>query len=175
MKLNVVLYNPEIPQNTGNIMRTCVGFNIKLHLIRPLGFHLDSNSVKRSCVDYYEYINYVLYDDWSDFLEKNPNIKLFYLSRYGKKQISDFNFKEVNEDIYLVFGKESTGIPYDILANNLDYCFRIPSTNKIRSFNLANTVAMASYEVVRQLDYPGLFKNEPEDFKGPDFLDQFKK
>ena len=175
MKVNIVLYCPEIPQNTGNIMRTCVGFNMRLHLIRPLGFHLDEASVRRSCVDYYEYIDYVIYDDWQDFLYKNPNAKLFYLSRYGKKQISDINFKEVNEDIYLVFGKESTGIPYDILANNIDYCFRIPSTDKIRSFNLANTVAMASYEVIKQLDYPGLFKNEPEIYKGKDFLDQFKK
>ena len=174
MKVNIVLFEPEIPQNTGNIMRTCVGFNMKLHLIRPFGFHLNDKNLQRSAVDYYQYIDYECYDDYEDFKEKNPNANVYYLTRYGKKQITDFNFKEVEGDIFLMFGKESTGIPYDILANNLENCFRIPSSTKIRAFNLANTVAMASHEVMRQLDFPGLEKFEPDELKGKDFLDQFK-
>ena len=173
-KINIVLYQPEIPQNTGNIMRTCVGFDMKLHLIRPLGFHLDEKSLKRSTVDYYPYINYQVYDDWNSFKELNPQANLFYLTRYGKKQASDFDFKSVDGDIYLVFGRESTGIPYDILANNLDHCFRIPTTDKIRSLNLSNCVAITSYEVIRQLDYLSLIKHEPDTLKGENFLDQFK-
>lgn len=174
MKVNIVLFQPEIPQNTGNIMRTCVGFNMKLHLIRPLGFHLDENHLKRSAVDYYEYVDYTIYDDFEDFKAKNKGA-YFYLTRYGKKQLSDFNFSEVEDDIYLIFGRESTGIPYDILASNLDNCFRIPSTDKIRAFNLSNCVAMCSYEVMKQLDFVGLYKEEPESLKGSNFLEDYRK
>jgi len=174
MKLNIVLYEPEIPQNTGNIMRTCVGFNMKLHLIRPLGFHLNETTLKRSAVDYYEYIDYELYDDWQDFKEKNPGV-YFYSTRYGKRSPDSFDYKSYDQDIYLVFGKESTGIPKELLANNLDYCFRIPSTDKIRSLNLSNCVAIASFEVLRQLGYPDLITHEPDSLKGEDFLDQYIK
>ena len=173
-KVNIVLYEPEIPQNTGNIMRTCVGFGMKLHLIRPLGFHLTDKNLQRSAVDYYQYVDYVCYDDWCDFVSQNKDAKLFYLTRYGHKQITDFKFDKIEEDIFLVFGKESTGIPYDILKDNLDYCFRIPSTDKIRAFNVSNCVAMASHEVMRQLNFLGLFKEEPESLKGADFLDNLK-
>ena len=174
-KVNIVLFEPEIPQNTGNIMRTCVGFGLKLHLIRPFGFHLTDKNLMRSAVDYYQYVDYECYDDWEDFIEKNPNIKLFYLTRYGHKQITDFDFKSIDEDIYLVFGKESTGIPYDILADNIESCFRIPSTGKIRAFNVSNCVAMVSHEVMRQLDFVGLEKEEPDNLKGHDFLDKWKE
>lgn len=173
-KINIVLFQPEIPQNTGNIMRTCVGFNMKLHLIRPLGFHLDENHLKRSAVDYYEYVDYEVYDDFSDFKNKNNGV-YFYLTRYGNKQLSDVNFKEVEGDIYLIFGRESTGIPYDILASDLDHCFRIPSTDKIRAFNLSNCVAMSAYEVERQLGFMDLYKEEPDTLKGHDFLTEYRK
>ena len=177
MKLNVVLFQPEIPQNTGNIMRTCVGTNTRLHLIKPLGFKLDEARLRRSCVDYYDYIDYVVYENFEDFLLKNPNAKIFYLTRYGKKPLSSFDFTCIVDDIYLMFGKESTGIPYDILANNLEHCFRFPTTDKIRSLNLSNCVAIAIYEVLRQLNYEnlGLSMTEPDKFKGKDFLEQFKK
>ena len=174
MKLNVVLFEPEIPQNTGNIMRTCVGVNAKLHLIKPLGFQLDEKHLRRSAVDYYEFIEYEVYGNYEDFLVKNPNAHIFYSTRYGHKPLSSFNFKEIEGDIYLMFGKESAGIPYEILANNIDNCYRLPTTDKIRSLNLSNCAAISLYEVLRQLDYEGLAFEEPESMKGANFLDQFK-
>lgn len=174
MKLNVVLFEPEIPQNTGNIMRTCVGVNAKLHLIKPLGFQLDEKHLRRSAVDYYEYIEYEVYENYNDFLEKNPNANIYYSTRYGHRPLSSFDFKKVEGDIYLMFGKESAGIPYDILANNLDTCYRLPTTDKIRSLNLSNCAAISLYEVLRQLDYEGMSIEEPEGYKGANFLDQFK-
>lgn len=174
MKFNVVLYNPEIPQNTGNIMRTCVASNFKLHLIEPLGFTLDEKKMKRACVDYFDYINYEKYMNWEDFTSKNKGV-YFYLTRYGKTSPAKIDFTKYDEDIYLIFGKESTGIPYELLANNLDMCFRLPMTDKVRALNLGNTVAICVYEVLRQYDYPELSKVEPENFKGENFLENFLK
>ena len=174
MKLNVVLFEPEIPQNTGNIMRTCVGVNAKLHLIKPLGFQLDEKHLRRSAVDYYEFIKYEVYENYDDFLSKNPNANIYYSTRYGHKPLSSFDFKKVEGDIYLMFGKESAGIPYDILADNLETCYRLPTTDKIRSLNLSNCAAISLYEVLRQLDYEGMSIEEPESYKGANFLDQFK-
>ena len=113
-RINIVLFQPEIPQNTGNIMRSCVGFNCKLHLIKPLGFKLDEKHLQRSCLDYYEYLDFEVYEDYQDFLNKNPNGVTYYLTRYGHKSPSDINFKEVDSNlpIYIMFGRESTGIPY---------------------------------------------------------------
>ncbi len=170
--LHIVLFEPEIPQNTGNIMRTCVAIGAKLHLIEPLGFRLDEKRLKRSALDYYQYIDYTVYEDYEDFASKNKG-QFFYLTRYGKKKYSSFDYKSIDEDIYLIFGKESTGIEKHILADHLDRCFRIPTTDKVRSINLSNCVALVSYEVLRQLDYPNLFDHEPENHKGKDFLDQF--
>lgn len=173
-KINIVLYNPEIPQNTGNIMRSCVGFNAKLHLIKPLGFTLDEKHLKRSALDYYEFLNYQVYENYTEFLEKNKG-KFFYLTRYGHKTPGSIDFSKIEEDIYLVFGKESTGIPYDILHNNLDDCFRIPTTDKIRSLNLSNCVAIMLFQVVDKLGYPELITHEPDNMKGEFFIDNFKK
>lgn len=167
--INIVLYEPEIPQNTGNIMRTCAGTGVNLHLIKPLGFSLDEKSIKRCGVNYIEYCNYIVYDSYDDFLKKNKGT-FFFLTRYGKKPHSSFDFKTVTDDIYLVFGKESTGIPKEILAQNLDMCFRIPINMNIRALNLSNSVAIVLFEVMRQLDYPNLLTTEP--FKGEDFLQQ---
>ncbi len=170
--LHIVLYEPEIPQNTGNIMRTCVAIGAKLHLIEPLGFRLDEKRLRRSALDYYEFIDYKVYPDYETFIEQNKG-QFFFLTRYGKKTYSDFDYKAIDEDIYLVFGKESTGIEKHILANHLDRCFRIPTTDKVRSINLSNCVALVGYEVLRQLDFPNLYKVEPESHKGKNFLDQF--
>ena len=175
MKLNIVLFQPEIPQNTGNIMRTCVGVDAKLHLIKPLGFELDEKHLRRSAVDYYQYIDYEVYEDYADFLTKNPNANIFYSTRYGHRPLSSFDLKKLEGDIYLMFGKESAGIPYDILADNIDTCYRLPTNNKVRSLNLSNCVAVSIFEVLRQFDYEGLSFEEPEDLKGANFLDQFKK
>ena len=175
MRLNVVLFEPEIPQNTGNIMRTCVGVNAKLHLIKPLGFELDEKHLRRSAVDYYEFIEYEVYENYEDFLSKNPDAHIFYSTRYGHKPLSSFDFKSIDGDIYLMFGKESAGTPYEILAQNLDTCYRLPTSEKIRSLNLSNCVAVGLFEVLRQFDYLDLLQEEPETLKGANFLEQFKK
>jgi len=165
--INVVLYQPEIPQNTGNIMRTCVATNSRLHLIKPLGFSLDDKYMKRSGLDYLQYLEYEVYENYEDF--KNKNIgTYYYLTRYGKKPHTSFDYSNSSENIYLLFGKESTGIPKEILKNDLDHCMRIPMTNKTRSLNLSNCAAILVYEVLRQQDYNDLLRTEP--FKGEDYL-----
>ena len=165
--LNIVLYEPEIPENTGNIMRTCAATGAKLHLIRPLGFRLDATSIKRSGVNYIDKVDYTLYDDYEDFCSKNEG-EYYFMTRYGKKAHSEFDYSDKSKNIYLIFGKESTGIPKEILRNNLDRCIRIPSTDNVRSLNLSNCVAIVLYEVLRQQDYLDLCRCEP--FKGEDWL-----
>ena len=165
--LNIVLFEPEIPENTGNIMRTCAATGAKLHLIRPLGFRLDQSSIKRSGVNYIDKVEYTLYDDYEDFCNKNSG-EYYYMTRYGKKAHSEFDYSDKSKNIYLIFGKESTGIPKEILRDNLDRCIRIPSTDNVRSLNLSNCVAIVLYEVLRQQDYLNLCRCEP--FKGEDWL-----
>ena len=167
--INIVLYEPEIPGNTGNIMRTCAGTNTKLHLIEPLGFSLDEKYIKRSAANYLEYCDYQLYKNFDDFKNKNKGT-YYYLTRYGKKPHTSFNYSNKDENIYFIFGKESTGIPKEILQNDLDRCMRIPMNEKIRALNLSNTVAIMIYEALRQQDYPDLLFTEP--FKGKNYLEQ---
>lgn len=166
--INIVLYEPEIPGNTGNIMRTCVATNCKLHLIEPLGFSLEEKYIKRSGVNYIDNCDYKIYPNWDDFKKKNPG-KYYYLTRYGKKPHSAFNYKG-EENIYLIFGKESTGIPKKILKEDLENCLRIPMTDKVRALNLSNSVAIMVYEVLRQKEYPNLLQEEPH--KGADWLEK---
>ena len=167
--INVVLFEPEIPQNTGNIMRTCAGTGVNLHLIEPLGFRLDEKSIKRSGVNYIEHCNYKVYSDFDEF-KKNNDGKFYFFTRYGKKPHTDFDFSNTNDNIYLIFGKESTGIPKEILKDNLDKCMRIPMNDNIRALNLSNSVAIGVYEVLRQQNYRNLLFTEP--FKGEDFLEK---
>ena len=164
---HIVLFEPERPGNTGNIMRTCAGTNTKLHLIKPLGFSLEDKYLKRSGVNYLEYCDYTVYENWEDFLSKNTG-EFYFLTRYGKKPHSEFDFSDQKKDIYLVFGKESTGIPKEILRQHLDRCLRIPMTDHIRALNLSNSVAIVIYEVLRQQNYNDLLRTEP--FKGEDWL-----
>ena len=164
--IHVVLYEPEIPQNTGNIMRTCVATNSKLHLIEPLGFKLDDKTIKRCGVNYIDNCDYQVYSNFDDFKSKNTGT-YYYFTRYGKKPHSDFTFKD--KEIYLIFGKESTGIPKEILKNDLEHCMRLPMTDKVRALNLSNCVAIAVYEVLRQNNYFDLLRTEP--FKGADYLE----
>lgn len=164
---NIVLYQPEIPGNTGNIMRTCVATNTKLHLIKPLGFIIDDKNLKRSGVNYIDKLDYEIYEDWEDFKSKN-NGTYYYFTRYGKKPHTEFNYKD--ENIYLIFGKESTGIPKEILKYDLDHCTRIPMTDNVRALNLSNSAAIAIYEVLRQQNYNDLLKEEPH--KGADYLEK---
>ncbi len=167
--INIVLYEPEIPQNTGNIMRTCAGTGAKLHLIEPMGFKINGKTVKRSGVNYIEHCDYTIYDDWDDFVSKNKGT-YYYLTRYGRKPHTSFDYSDTNENIYLIFGKESTGIPKEILKNDLDHCLRIPINSNIRALNVSNSVAIMLFEVLRQQDYPNLLKEEP--FKGADYLEK---
>lgn len=167
--INVVLYEPEIPQNTGNIIRTCVAVAAKLHFIYPLGFALGSHIVKRSGVNYDPKLVYETYDDWDDFLSKNSG-EFYYFTRYGKKPHSDFDYSDKSKNIYLIFGKESTGIPKEILKGNLDRCVRIPASSDVRALNLSNCVAIGVYEVMRQQGYPNLSKTEVQ--KGEDYLEE---
>lgn len=167
--INIVLYEPEIPQNTGNIMRTCVATNSKLHLIKPLGFKLDDSHVKRSAVNYFENLNYEVYENFEEFKSKNIGT-YYYLTRYGKKPHTSFDYSNKDENIYLIFGKESTGIPKEILKNDLEHCMRIPMTDKVRALNVSNSVAIMVYEVLRQQDYNDLLRCEP--FKGEDYLEK---
>ena len=177
-KLNIVLYEPEIPGNTGNIMRTCAATDTKLHLIEPLGFSLDEAHIKRSGVNYIEHVNYKIYKDWNDFVSNNKGSYYFY-TRYGHVPHSEFNYTNEannNEEIYLIFGKESTGIDPKILKDYLDRCARIPMTNKVRALNLSNCAALVLYEALRQRNYDELLKDEPDDegHKGNRFLEDYK-
>ena len=165
--INIVLYEPEIPGNTGNIMRTAVATNSKLHLIEPLGFSLDEKYLKRSSANYMERLNYEVYPNWDDFKSKNKGT-FYYLTRYGKKPHTSFDYSDSNENIYLVFGKESTGIPKEILRNDLDRCMRMPMTKDVRALNLSNTVAIMVYEVLRQQNYNDLLLTEPH--KSEDYI-----
>ncbi len=169
--LNIVLFEPEIPGNTGNIMRTCVATHTKLHLIKPLGFSLDQKYIRRSGVNYIDDCEYVIYENWDDFSSKNDG-KFFFFTRYGHKPHSSFDYSDVEENIYLVFGKESTGIPRSILKPHLDYCARIPMTDRVRALNLSNSVAIVLYEVLRQQNYLDLLFDEPH--KGDSFIEDYE-
>ena len=170
--INIVLYEPEIPQNTGNIMRTCVALNMRLHLIEPLGFSLDEKHLRRSGMDYINELEYHTYKNWDAFIENNHPEAIYYVSRYAKKTPDEFTYPD-DKDIYLVFGKESTGIPKALLKGNIDKCTRIPMVGSARSMNLSNCVAICAYEVNRQLDYPDLIKHEV--IKGEDFLENYEE
>lgn len=165
--INVVLYCPEIPQNTGNIMRTCSAFMMKLHLIEPLGFVLDDKHLKRSGMDYIKDLDYTIYPDWDTFKNQNKGRYIFF-SRYGMQNFSHCDFTKTDEDIYLVFGKESTGIPKELLKDHLDDTYRLPMREGARSLNLSNCVAIGAYECMRQIGFGEL--SEVEVIKGKDWL-----
>ena len=164
--INIVLYEPEIPQNTGNIMRTCSVFEMKLHLIEPLGFSLDEKHLKRSGMDYIEELDYTVYKNWEEFI-KDKQGQFVYFTRYALKSFTECVFDK-DKDIYLVFGKESTGIDKKILKDNLDKCYRVPMRKDARSLNLSNCVAIGAYECMRQIGFGDL--SDREFIKGEDFL-----
>ena len=149
--INIVLHEPEIPENTGNIGRTCVCANAKLHLIDPLGFQLTKEKIKKAGLDYWEKLDVTRYNSYEDFLSKN-NIKnnIYFATTKAHKTYVDVNFKDGD---YIMFGKESKGIPEEILANNEEYCIRIPMFKTERSLNLSNSVAIVLYEALRQNNF----------------------
>lgn len=162
--INIVLFEPEIPGNTGNIMRTCVATNSKLHLIKPLGFSLEEKYIRRSGVNYIDKCDYTVYENIDDFYEKNKGT-YYYLTRYGHKPHTDFDYSDPNENIYFIFGKESTGIPPELLKPHIDHCMRMPMTDNVRALNLSNTVAIMTYEALRQQNYNDLLRDEPHKSK----------
>ena len=158
--INIVLFEPEIPQNTGNIMRTCIASGSKLHLIKPLGFKLDDKTVKRCGVNYIDKCDYQVYENIDDFYSQNKGT-YYYFTRYGHKPHDSFDYSNKEENIYFIFGKESTGIPPKLLKPHIDHCMRIPMTADVRALNLSNCVAIVTYEALRQQGYPNLLKDEP--------------
>ena len=152
-ELNIVLYEPEIPANTGNIGRTCVATGTRLHLIEPLGFRLNEKSLKRAGMDYWKDLDVTTYLDFEDFLEKNPGAKIYYATTKAPQTYTDVHYEE---DCYIMFGKESAGIPEEILVKNQETCVRIPMWGDIRSLNLSNSVAIVLYEALRQQNFSGL-------------------
>ena len=151
--LNIVLHEPEMPANTGNIGRTCVAAGVKLHLIEPLGFRINDKMLKRAGLDYWEHLDYAVYDSFADFLEKNPGAKIYMATTKAPKIYSEAHYEP---DCYLMFGKESAGIPEEILVDYQDTCVRIPMNPEIRSLNLSNSVAIVLYEALRQNAFAGM-------------------
>ena len=168
--INVVLYRPEKPQNTGNIMRTCVAIHACLHIIGPLSFSIDAKELKRVGMDYIDDLKMFYYPDYEDFVSKNPNIETYYITRYSDKVYSSFDFSDPIKDIFVMFGRESTGIPHDILRSHPDHLLRLPMVPEARSLNLSNCVAIIVYEILRQQKFPNLATSEA--IKGEDFLEK---
>lgn len=153
--MNVVLLEPEIPANTGNIGRTCVATGTRLHLIEPLGFRLGEKEIRRAGMDYWQDLDVHLYLNYGDFLEKNPGARIFYASTKAPRTYTEVSY---HEDDYLMFGKESAGIPEEILLENQETAVRIPMKEDIRSLNLSNSVAVVLYEALRQQGFAGMQK-----------------
>lgn len=170
--IHVVLYEPEIPQNTGNILRSCIAFNAQLHVIHPLGFLLSQQAFKRAKMDYGDISSIIQHDDWEAFIQQAKG-RVVFVTRYGQQAPNEKDFSLVDEDIYLVFGKESSGIPLDILSDHFVDCIRIPMVSSARSINLSNSVAIVLYEVISQQNYEGLSKVEVQ--KGKDWLKEYNK
>lgn len=151
--LNIVLLEPEIPANTGNIGRTCVATNTRLHLIEPLGFRLDEKSLRRAGMDYWKDLDVTTYIDYADFLKKNPESKIYMATTKAQKVYTEVHYEP---DCYIMFGKESAGIPEEILVEHKEDCVRIPMVGDIRSLNLGNSVAVILYEALRQNGFSGM-------------------
>ena len=154
--LNIVLVSPQIPQNTGNIARTCAATGARLHLVRPMGFFPDDKKLKRAGLDYWHLLDITYYDDLDDFFEKNRNGKFFFFTTKGQHRYCDIDYPD---NTFLLFGREDAGLPEELLYKNPDDCLRLPMIDEARSLNLSNAVAIAVYEVLRQWDFPAL-KNE---------------
>ncbi|WP_419180354.1 tRNA (uridine(34)/cytosine(34)/5-carboxymethylaminomethyluridine(34)-2'-O)-methyltransferase TrmL [Bacillus xiapuensis] len=152
MSNHVVLYQPEIPSNTGNIARTCAATDTSLHLIRPLGFSTEDKMLKRAGLDYWEFVNIIYYDSLDEF---------FYLTKFGDIPYSSFDYSDLNKDYYFIFGRETTGLPKDVIEGNKDRALRIPMNQNVRSLNLSNTAAILVYEALRQQNYPNLLEKGP--------------
>ncbi|MBR4873153.1 MAG: tRNA (uridine(34)/cytosine(34)/5-carboxymethylaminomethyluridine(34)-2'-O)-methyltransferase TrmL [Clostridia bacterium] len=153
-KIHIILHEPEIPQNTGNIARTCAATGAALHIIRPMGFEIDDKKLKRAGLDYWHQLDITYYDNFEDFLSKHSDASIYFFSTKAPRAYTEVSYCEKN--VYLMFGKETRGLPEELLYAHPDRCVRIPMRDKLRSLNLSNSVAIAVYEVLRQQDFEGL-------------------
>ncbi len=153
MDINIALVEPEIPQNTGNIARTCAAVGASLHLVKPLGFEIDDRKLKRAGLDYWDKLDITYYDGLADFLERNKNEAMFFYTTKAKQAYTDVVYPK---RVFIVFGKETKGLPEELLYDNPEKCVRIPMRDTLRSLTLSNSVAVAVYEVLRQRDFEGL-------------------
>ena len=152
MDINIVLVEPEIPQNTGNIARTCAAVGASLHLVKPLGFEIDDKKLKRAGLDYWDKLDITYYDSLDDFLNRNRDEAMFFFTTKAKRSYTDAVYPK---RVFIVFGKETKGLPEELLYANPEKCVRIPMRDTLRSLNLSNSVAVAVYEVLRQRDFEG--------------------
>lgn len=165
--INIVLHEPEIPQNTGNIARTCATTGAALHIIRPTGFEITDRNLKRAGLDYWHLLDIYYYDNLEEFFEKNPDANIFYYTTKAPRKYTEADF---SGKVFLMFGKESRGLPEDLLAKNPDSCVRIPMRPTLRSLNLSNSVAIAVYEVLRQRNFEEMLeKGTPTTFSWEDY------
>lgn len=153
MKINIVLHEPEIPQNTGNIARTCAATGASLHLIRPMGFEVDNAKLKRAGLDYWHSLDIFYYDGLEDFFAKHPDAVFYCFTTKAPRAYTQVSYPN---DVFLIFGKETRGLPEDFLLQHFDRCVRLPMRDGLRSLNLSNCAAIAVYEVLRQHDFDGL-------------------
>ena len=156
MPIHVALYQPEIPPNTGNIARTCVATHTSLHLIHPLGFNIDTKTARRAGMDYWEHAILYHYDSLDELFNKYPKATFYFVETGGNQIYTDVDYSNVDEDIFFIFGKESTGLPKEILAAHVDKILTIPMSGQVRSLNLSNTAAILIYEALRQQHYISL-------------------
>lgn len=156
MGLNIVLYQPEIPANTGNIARTCLATNTSLHLIHPLGFSTDDKMLRRAGLDYWKNVTIYEYESIDELYEKHKQGTFYYIENFGTKYYSDFDYSNPEEELFFVFGRETNGIPKTLIEGKEDQCLRVHMSDKVRSLNLSNTAAIVIYEVLRQQGFPNL-------------------
>ena len=154
--IHIVLYQPEIPANTGNIARTCLAANAVLHLIRPLGFSTEDKMLRRAGLDYWQDVDVRYYDSLSELYQTQPAGDFYYIENFGTKYYTDFDFSNPDRDLFFVFGRETNGIPRTLLEGKEDKCLRIHMTDKVRSLNLSNTAAIIVYEALKQQGFPDL-------------------
>ncbi|CUA79184.1 tRNA (uridine(34)/cytosine(34)/5-carboxymethylaminomethyluridine (34)-2'-O)-methyltransferase TrmL [Anoxybacillus suryakundensis] len=157
MALHVVLYQPEIPANTGNIARTCAATGTSLHLIRPLGFSTDDKMLKRAGLDYWEYVDVHYYDSLQELFDTYKEGEFFFITKFGQTYYTSFDYSDSTKDYFFVFGRETSGLPKDLIENNMERCLRIPMNEYVRSLNLSNTAAILVYEALRQQNFPNVF------------------
>ena len=155
-EINIVLHEPEIPQNTGNIARTCAATGAALHIIKPMGFTIDDRKLKRAGLDYWHLLDITYYENLSDFFDKNPGVNFYCFTTKAPRCYTEVKYPS---PVFLFFGKETKGLPEDFLSANLDICVRIPMKESLRSLNLSNSAAIGVYEVLRQMNFKGQQKN----------------